>query len=76
MHQRKKNETSRGNHYVIFTCPYRKNRNTIVHFWLVGKVQSFYQCKDSRYSLHFLAFVEIMKEHDAAGHDSSVPTVR
>ena len=24
MYRRRKNETSRGNHYVMFTCPYRK----------------------------------------------------
>ncbi|OAD66599.1 C2H2-type zinc finger transcription factor [Phycomyces blakesleeanus NRRL 1555(-)] len=27
MYRRKKNETSRGNHYVMFTCPYRNNCN-------------------------------------------------
>ncbi|OAD70072.1 hypothetical protein PHYBLDRAFT_73877 [Phycomyces blakesleeanus NRRL 1555(-)] len=37
MYRRKKNETSRGNHYVMFTCPYRNNRNVIVHSWLVDK---------------------------------------
>ncbi|OAD80872.1 hypothetical protein PHYBLDRAFT_138425 [Phycomyces blakesleeanus NRRL 1555(-)] len=71
-----KNETSRGNHYVMFTCPYRNNRNVIVHSWLVGTVQFYFQHVDFYGFPHFLAFVEVMKEHDTAGHDSSVPIVK
>ncbi|OAD81281.1 hypothetical protein PHYBLDRAFT_161895 [Phycomyces blakesleeanus NRRL 1555(-)] len=73
MYQRKKNETSRGNHYVMFTCPYRNNRNVIVHSWLVGTVQFYFQHVDFYDFSHFLAFVEVMKEHDVTGYDSSVP---
>ncbi|OAD80841.1 C2H2-type zinc finger transcription factor [Phycomyces blakesleeanus NRRL 1555(-)] len=76
MYRRKKNETSHGNHYVMFTCPYRNNRNVIVHSWLVGTVQFYFQHVDFYGFPHFLAFVEVMKEHDAAGHDSSVPIVK
>ncbi|OAD75675.1 hypothetical protein PHYBLDRAFT_143923 [Phycomyces blakesleeanus NRRL 1555(-)] len=45
MYQRKRNEISRGNYYVMFTCLYRNNLN-------------------------------VMKEHDAAGRDLSVPIVK
>ncbi|OAD76898.1 hypothetical protein PHYBLDRAFT_165396 [Phycomyces blakesleeanus NRRL 1555(-)] len=76
MYRRKKNETSCGNHYVMFTCPYRNNRNVIVHSWLVGTVQFYFQHVDFYGFPHFLAFMEVMKEHDAAGHDSSVPIVK
>ncbi|OAD79357.1 hypothetical protein PHYBLDRAFT_162431 [Phycomyces blakesleeanus NRRL 1555(-)] len=71
-----KNETSRGNHYVMFTCPYRNNRNVNVHSWLISTVQFYFQHVDFHGFPHFLAFVEVMKEHDAAGHDSSVPIVK
>ncbi|OAD65046.1 hypothetical protein PHYBLDRAFT_157000 [Phycomyces blakesleeanus NRRL 1555(-)] len=60
----------------MFTCPYRNNRNVIVHSWLVGTVQFYFQHVDFYGFPHFLAFVEVMKEHDAAGHDSSVPIVK
>ncbi|OAD81297.1 hypothetical protein PHYBLDRAFT_161912 [Phycomyces blakesleeanus NRRL 1555(-)] len=70
MYQRKKNETSRGNHYVMFTCPYRNNLNVIVHSWLVGTVQFYFQYVYFHGFLHFFAFMEVMKEYDAAGHDS------
>ncbi|OAD75362.1 C2H2-type zinc finger transcription factor [Phycomyces blakesleeanus NRRL 1555(-)] len=76
MYRRKKNETSHGNHYVMFTCPYRNNRNVIVHSWLVSTVQFYFQHVDFYGFPHFLAFVEVMKEHDVAGHDSSVPIVK
>ncbi|OAD74319.1 C2H2-type zinc finger transcription factor [Phycomyces blakesleeanus NRRL 1555(-)] len=76
MYRRKKNETSRGNHYVMFTCPYRNNRNVIVYSWLIGTVQFYFQHVDFYGFPHFLAFMEIMKEHDAAGHDSSVPIIK
>ncbi|OAD71978.1 C2H2-type zinc finger transcription factor [Phycomyces blakesleeanus NRRL 1555(-)] len=76
MYRRKKNETSRGNHYVMFTCPYRNNHNIIVHSWLVGTVQFYFQHVDFYGFPHFLAFAEVMKEHDAASHDSSVPIVK
>ncbi|OAD65483.1 C2H2-type zinc finger transcription factor [Phycomyces blakesleeanus NRRL 1555(-)] len=76
MYRRKKNETSRGNHYVMFTCPYRNNRNVIVHSWLISTVQFYFQHVDFYGFPHFLAFVEVMKEHDADGHDSSVPIVK
>ncbi|OAD77052.1 C2H2-type zinc finger transcription factor [Phycomyces blakesleeanus NRRL 1555(-)] len=76
MYQRKKNKTSRSNHYVMFTCPYRNNHNVIVHSWLVGTVQFYFQHVDFHGFPHFLAFVEVMKEHDVAGHDSSVPIIK
>ncbi|OAD65390.1 hypothetical protein PHYBLDRAFT_176157 [Phycomyces blakesleeanus NRRL 1555(-)] len=76
MYQRKKNKTSRSNHYVMFTCPYRNNRNVIVHSWLVGTVQFYFQHVDFYGFPHFLAFVEVMKEHDVADHDSSVPIIK
>ncbi|OAD72690.1 C2H2-type zinc finger transcription factor [Phycomyces blakesleeanus NRRL 1555(-)] len=76
MYRRKKNKTSHGNHYMMFTCPYRNNRNVIVHSWLIGTVQFYFQHVDFYGFPHFLAFVEVMKEHDAAGHDSSVPIVK
>ncbi|OAD67140.1 hypothetical protein PHYBLDRAFT_67273 [Phycomyces blakesleeanus NRRL 1555(-)] len=76
MYQRKKNKTSRGNHYVMFTCPYRNNHNVIVHSWLVGTIQFYFQHVDFHGFPHFLAFMEVMKEHDAAGHNSSVPIVK
>ncbi|OAD65336.1 hypothetical protein PHYBLDRAFT_176248 [Phycomyces blakesleeanus NRRL 1555(-)] len=52
------------------------NCNVIVHSWLVGTVQFYFQHVDFYGFPHFLAFVEVMKEHDAAGHDSSVPIVK
>ncbi|OAD74819.1 hypothetical protein PHYBLDRAFT_61130 [Phycomyces blakesleeanus NRRL 1555(-)] len=52
------------------------NRNVIVHSWLVGTVQFYFQHVDFHGFPHFLAFVEVMKEHDAADHDSSVPIVK
>ncbi|OAD67251.1 hypothetical protein PHYBLDRAFT_63754 [Phycomyces blakesleeanus NRRL 1555(-)] len=76
IYQQRRNERSRGNHYVMFTCLYRNNRNIIVYSWLVGVVIFFFQHEYSLGSLHFLAFVEVMKEHDAAAHDSSVPIVK
>ncbi|OAD81231.1 hypothetical protein PHYBLDRAFT_73842 [Phycomyces blakesleeanus NRRL 1555(-)] len=76
MYRRKKNETSHGNHYVMFTCPYRNNLNVIVHSWLVGTVQFYFQYVYFHGFLHFFAFMEVMKEYDAAGHDSSVPIVK
>ncbi|OAD68465.1 hypothetical protein PHYBLDRAFT_173457 [Phycomyces blakesleeanus NRRL 1555(-)] len=36
----------------------------------------YFQHVDFHGFSHFLAFVEVMKEHDAAGHDSSVPIVK
>ncbi|OAD68523.1 hypothetical protein PHYBLDRAFT_172950 [Phycomyces blakesleeanus NRRL 1555(-)] len=68
MYQQRRNERSRGNHYMMFTCPYRN--------WLVSVVIFFFQHEYSLVSLRFLAFVEVMKEHDAAAHDSSVPIVK
>ncbi|OAD66780.1 hypothetical protein PHYBLDRAFT_160529 [Phycomyces blakesleeanus NRRL 1555(-)] len=60
----------------MFTCPYRNNCNVIVHSWLIGTVQFYFQHVDFYGFPHFLAFVEVIKEHDAAGHDSSVPIVK
>ncbi|OAD76928.1 hypothetical protein PHYBLDRAFT_142435 [Phycomyces blakesleeanus NRRL 1555(-)] len=52
------------------------NRNIIVYSWLVGAVVFFFQHDNSLGSLYFFAFVEVMKEHDVAAHDSSVPIVK
>ncbi|OAD66745.1 hypothetical protein PHYBLDRAFT_70261 [Phycomyces blakesleeanus NRRL 1555(-)] len=52
------------------------NRNVIVHSWLVGTVQFYFQHVDFHGFPHFLAFVEVIKEHDTADHDSSVPIVK
>ncbi|OAD69167.1 hypothetical protein PHYBLDRAFT_172422 [Phycomyces blakesleeanus NRRL 1555(-)] len=60
MYQRKKNETSRGNHYVMFTCPYRN--------WLVSTVQFYFQHVDFHGFPHFLAFVEVIKKYDITCH--------
>ncbi|OAD69424.1 hypothetical protein PHYBLDRAFT_172669 [Phycomyces blakesleeanus NRRL 1555(-)] len=50
--------------------------NIIVHSWLVSTVQFYFQHVDFYGFPHFFAFVEVMKEYDAAGHDSSVPIVK
>ncbi|OAD78115.1 C2H2-type zinc finger transcription factor [Phycomyces blakesleeanus NRRL 1555(-)] len=52
------------------------NHNIIAYSWLVGVAIFFFQLEDSLGSLRFLAFVDVMKEHDAAAHDSSVPIVK
>ncbi|OAD79072.1 hypothetical protein PHYBLDRAFT_62165 [Phycomyces blakesleeanus NRRL 1555(-)] len=60
----------------LFSCLTLFNHNIIVHSWLVSTVQLYFQHVDFYGFPHFLAFVEVMKEHDAAGHDSSVPIVK
>ncbi|OAD81220.1 hypothetical protein PHYBLDRAFT_72907 [Phycomyces blakesleeanus NRRL 1555(-)] len=52
------------------------NHNIIVYSWLVGAVIFFFQHKNSLGYLCFLAFVEVMKEHDATAHNSSVPIIK
>ncbi|OAD66170.1 hypothetical protein PHYBLDRAFT_70993 [Phycomyces blakesleeanus NRRL 1555(-)] len=51
------------------------HRNLIPQ-WLIGTVQFYFQHVDFYGFLHFLAFMKVMKEHDAAGHDLSVPIVK
>ncbi|OAD66418.1 hypothetical protein PHYBLDRAFT_152489 [Phycomyces blakesleeanus NRRL 1555(-)] len=57
----------------MFACSCKNNCNIIVYNWPVGAVRFFLQYKNSHASLHFLVVVEVIKEHDAAANDSSVP---
>ncbi|KAI9010510.1 hypothetical protein CLU79DRAFT_710433, partial [Phycomyces nitens] len=68
IYRKMKNETSRGNHHIMFTCTYKN--------WLVGTVEFYFQHKDTHGITHFLAFVDVMKEHTTATHDFSIPIVK
>ncbi|KAI9006734.1 hypothetical protein CLU79DRAFT_779261 [Phycomyces nitens] len=77
MYRRIKNETRRGNHHVMFTffIFLSSRRNITIQSWFVGTVEFYFEHKEVDGTPHFLAFVEVMKEHGTAAHNSSVPIV-
>ncbi|OAD65948.1 hypothetical protein PHYBLDRAFT_175686 [Phycomyces blakesleeanus NRRL 1555(-)] len=61
-----------SNLYSLCMYRRRKNRNTTVHIWLADTVQFYFKHKNPHGILHFIAFVDVMKEHDVIGHDSFI----
>ncbi|KAI8091671.1 hypothetical protein BDF21DRAFT_395378 [Thamnidium elegans] len=66
--RRKKKESRRGNHFVMFHSSFVDSRNIVKQAWFVGSVVFFFQHKNRENSsssecISFLALVEVMKEH-------------
>ncbi|KAI9332561.1 hypothetical protein BD770DRAFT_403159, partial [Pilaira anomala] len=79
--RRKKKESRRGNHLVMFESCYIDSRNNVKQSWFVGFVIFYFEHNNKlcdtidEEDTSFLALIEVMKSHKVADYDPYIPVV-